>query len=84
MLHRIFTGVAAAAQTYFNKTLGELEPHEAAMLAAMPQAPSKYHPVHAKERVTQRRNYVLRRMWDPTGEKKIVGFVGRLAAGGCL
>ncbi|WP_370285763.1 penicillin-binding protein 1A [Pseudooceanicola nanhaiensis] len=55
-------GVAAAAQTYFNKTLGELEPHEAAMLAAMPQAPSKYHPVHAKERVTQRRNYVLREM----------------------
>ncbi|WP_343116999.1 PBP1A family penicillin-binding protein [Ostreiculturibacter nitratireducens] len=57
-------GVAAAAQTYFNKTLGELAPHEAAMLAAMPQAPSKYHPVTAKERVTERRNYVLREMWQ--------------------
>ncbi|MEX0287060.1 MAG: penicillin-binding protein 1A [Paracoccaceae bacterium] len=55
-------GVAAAAQTYFNKTLSELAPHEAAMLAAMPQAPGKYHPVRAKERVTDRRNYVLREM----------------------
>ncbi|MBL4917846.1 PBP1A family penicillin-binding protein [Szabonella alba] len=57
-------GVAAAAQTYFNKILGDLEPHEAAMLAAMPQAPSEYHPVRAMERVTQRRNYVLREMRD--------------------
>ncbi|AMY69096.1 penicillin-binding protein 1A [Frigidibacter mobilis] len=57
-------GVAAAAQTYFNKTLAELEPHEAAMLAAMPQAPGRYHPVTAKERVTERRNYVLREMWQ--------------------
>jgi len=55
-------GVAAAAQTYFNKTLGELAPHEAAMLAALPQAPGRYHPVTAKERVTERRNYVLREM----------------------
>jgi penicillin-binding protein 1A len=57
-------GVAAAAQTYFNKTLADLSPAEAAMLAAMPQAPSQYHPVRAKERVTQRRNYVLREMHE--------------------
>ena len=57
-------GVTAAAQTYFNKTLRELEPHEAAMLAAMPQAPGRYHPVTAKERVTSRRNYVLREMYE--------------------
>ncbi|MBL9049406.1 MAG: PBP1A family penicillin-binding protein [Tabrizicola sp.] len=57
-------GVAAAAQTYFNKPLSELAPHEAAMLAAMPQAPGKYDPVTAKERVTERRNYVLREMWQ--------------------
>lgn len=57
-------GVAAAAQTYFNKSLSELAPHEAAMLAAMPQAPGRYHPVRAKERVTERRNYVLREMWQ--------------------
>ncbi|NUB43086.1 PBP1A family penicillin-binding protein [Fertoebacter nigrum] len=55
-------GVAAAAQTYFNKTLADLSPAEAAMLAAMPQAPGQYHPVRAKERVTERRNYVLNRM----------------------
>ena len=48
--------MAAAAQTYFNQSLAELEPHEAAMLAAMPQAPGRYHPVRAKERVTERRN----------------------------
>ncbi|WP_128514331.1 penicillin-binding protein 1A [Tabrizicola thermarum] len=57
-------GVAAAAQTYFNKSLSELAPHEAAMLAAMPQAPGKYDPVTNKERVTERRNYVLREMWQ--------------------
>lgn len=57
-------GVAASAQTYFNKTLSELAPHEAAMLASMPQAPGKYHPVTAKTRVTERRNYVLREMWQ--------------------
>jgi penicillin-binding protein 1A len=57
-------GVAAAAQTYFNKPLSMLAPHEAAMLAAMPQAPGKYDPVTAKERVTERRNYVLREMWQ--------------------
>lgn len=57
-------GVAAAAQTYFNKPLADLAPHEAAMLAAMPQAPGKYDPVTAKERVTRRRNYVLREMWQ--------------------
>ncbi|MEX0329109.1 MAG: penicillin-binding protein 1A [Ruegeria sp.] len=55
-------GVTAAAQTYFNKTLQELEPHEAAMLAAMPKAPSDYHPVRQKERLLNRRNYVLREM----------------------
>ncbi|KUP92276.1 penicillin-binding protein 1A [Tritonibacter horizontis] len=55
-------GVTAAAQTYFNKTLGELAPHEAATLASMPKAPSDYHPVRERERLMQRRNYVLREM----------------------
>ncbi len=57
-------GVAAAAQTYFNKTLADVDLAEAATLAAMPQAPSSYHPVRAKARVTERRNYVLREMWQ--------------------
>ena len=57
-------GVAAAAQTYFNKSLAELDIAEAATLAAMPQAPGKYHPVREKARLTERRNYVLREMWQ--------------------
>ena len=57
-------GVTAAAQTYFNKTLGELAPHEAAFLASLPKAPSDFHPVRRKKRLLQRRNYVLREMWQ--------------------
>ncbi|QUS35094.1 penicillin-binding protein 1A [Falsirhodobacter algicola] len=56
-------GVAAAALTYFNKTLSELNPAEAAFLAAMPQAPSR-SPVTDKDHLTARRNYVLREMRD--------------------
>ena len=57
-------GVMAAAQTYFNKTLEELELHEAAYLAVLPKAPSDLHPVRAKERATDRRNFVLREMYE--------------------
>ncbi len=57
-------GVAAAAQTYFNKSLRDVTAGEAAMLASMPQAPGEYHPVRAKKRVIERRNYVLREMWQ--------------------
>ncbi len=57
-------GVTAAAQTYFNKTLDQLAPHEAAFLAALPKAPSKFHPVRKKDRLLERRNYVLREMWQ--------------------
>ena len=57
-------GVAAAAQTYFNKDLADLTPHEAAMLASMPKAPSDFHPVRNKERLLERRNYVLREMFQ--------------------
>ncbi len=57
-------GVTAAAQVYFNKSLGELAPHEAAFLASLPKAPSDYHPVRRKERVTARRNFVLKEMYE--------------------
>jgi len=57
-------GVAAAAQTYFNKSLAELDVHEAAYLAALPKAPSTYHPVRAQERAIDRRNFVLREMFQ--------------------
>lgn len=55
-------GVAAAAQTYFNKSLSELAPHEAATLASMPKAPSDFHPVRRKDRLMSRRNFVLKEM----------------------
>ena len=56
-------GVAAAAQTYFNKSLGELTPAEAATLAAMPQAPSRSM-VRDHDTIVARREYVLRQMWQ--------------------
>ena len=55
-------GVAAAAQTYFNKTLEDLSIEEMAFLASLPQAPSEYHPVRAHDRVLARRNWVLGQM----------------------
>jgi penicillin-binding protein 1A len=55
-------GVAAAAQTYFNKTLDELTPGEAAYLATLPKAPSDLHPVRNREKALDRRAYVLGRM----------------------
>ena len=57
-------GVAAASQTYFNKPLTALAPHEVAMLASLPKAPGEFHPVRGKDRLTERRNYVLREMWQ--------------------
>ncbi len=57
-------GVAAAAQTYFNKQLGELTVEEAAYLAVLPKAPSRYHPVRQEERAIARRNFVLREMFQ--------------------
>ncbi|SMR71565.1 penicillin-binding protein 1A [Aliiroseovarius halocynthiae] len=57
-------GVTAAAQTYFNKTLDQLAPHEAAYLATLPKKPAKLHPVRNKEAALGRRNYVLREMYQ--------------------
>ncbi len=57
-------GVAAAAQTYFNKTLAQLTVEEAAYLAVLPKAPSNYHPVRHAERAISRRNFVLREMYE--------------------
>lgn len=55
-------GFAAAAQTYFGKTLQQLSPAEAAMLAGLPKAPSSFNPVVNPKRAKQRQLYVLRRM----------------------
>ncbi len=55
-------GFAAAARTYFDKTLDELNPAEAAMLAGLPKAPSRYNPFVNAQRATERQRYILRRM----------------------
>ncbi|AWB50276.1 penicillin-binding protein [Gemmobacter aquarius] len=55
-------GVAAAAQTYFNKPLTALTAGEVAYLATLPKAPSEMHPVRNKDRALERRAYVLNRM----------------------
>ena len=57
-------GVTAAAQTYFNKTLSELLPEEVAFLAIHPKAPYSYHPVKNYDAAFQRRNFVLREMYE--------------------
>ena len=55
-------GVAAAALNYFNKSLDELTPEEAAFLAGLPKAPNNYNPQRNPEAARERRNYVLDRM----------------------
>jgi len=55
-------GVAAAAENYFGKSIEELSLAESAMLAGLPQAPSKYSPYHHPEQAKRRQNYVLHRM----------------------
>ncbi|QCO14488.1 penicillin-binding protein 1A [Azospirillum brasilense] len=55
-------GVAAAALNYFNKALDELDIEEAAYLAALPKAPSNYHPERQRDAAIARRNWVIGRM----------------------
>ena len=55
-------GIAAAALNYFDKSLDELELHEAAYLAALPKGPNNYHPTRRTAAAIGRRNWVLDRM----------------------
>ncbi len=55
-------GVAAASLTYFGKELHELNVEEVAYLAALPKAPSRYHPIKDRDRAIARRNWVIDRM----------------------
>ena len=57
-------GVASAALTYFDKSLEELEIHEAAYLAALPKAPNNYHPTRKYKAAVERRNWVIGRMLE--------------------
>ena len=57
-------GVAAAAQTYFNKSLEQITLPEAAFLASLPKGPNNYNPFRFPEAARARRDWVLDRMVD--------------------
>lgn len=68
-LNQIFLGYRAygfqsAANVYFGKNLADLTPAEAAMLAGLPQAPSRQNPFVNVKRAKERQQYVLRRMLE--------------------
>ena len=52
-------GVETASQRYFGKSVRDLNLAEAATLAALPKAPSRYNPRRFPERAIQRRNTVI-------------------------
>ncbi len=57
-------GAEAAAQRYFGKSVRNLNVAEAAMLAALPKAPTRYNPRRYPRRAVQRRNTVINLMRD--------------------
>ena len=57
-------GIASASLEYFNKPISELNYEEAALLAALPKAPSKYNPYRNPELAKFRRNLVLKNLLD--------------------
>ncbi len=63
-------GVEAAAQTYFSKSVSSLTLGEAALMAGLAQATSRYSPRSHLDRAKVRQRYVLRRMAE-------VGFIGK-------
>lgn len=68
-LNKIFLGnqaygIGAAAEVYYGKKVDDLTLPQAAMIAGLPKAPSRYNPLANRERATERRNYVLRRMFE--------------------
>jgi penicillin-binding protein 1A len=66
-------GVEAASENYFGKSSRDLNLAECAILAGLPQAPSKYSPFRYPERAKQRQIYVLNRMVDE-------GFISNIQA----
>lgn len=66
-VNRIFLGnrsygIEAAANTYFDKGLEDLNISESATIAALAQLPSRVNPVKDPRRTMQRRNWILSRM----------------------
>ena len=57
-------GVAAASLEYFDKSVRDLDYDEAALLAALPRAPSTYNPYKSIKRAMTRRNFVLKNLYE--------------------
>ncbi|MGE0614677.1 MAG: penicillin-binding protein 1A [Bacteriovoracia bacterium] len=57
-------GIQAASRVFFNKDVSELSLAEAALLAGMPRAPSKFSPLLNPKRAKERQLYVLKRMYE--------------------
>ena len=57
-------GIKAAAQTYFSKDLSEINLQEAALLAGVVNGPAYFSPFYDMEAARNRRNFVLKRMYD--------------------
>ena len=55
-------GTAEAARFYFQKPLNDLSLAECALLAGLPQSPSRLNPLHHPQRAIKRRNTVLNRL----------------------
>jgi penicillin-binding protein 1A len=61
---RTAIGAQAAAVTFFDKNVDDLNLAESALLAGLPQAPSEYNPFRNRQAALTRRNEVLRAMFD--------------------
>ncbi len=57
-------GVAAASLEYFDKSIKDLDYTEAALLAALPKAPSRYNPYRDKKLAKFRRDLVLKNLLE--------------------
>jgi penicillin-binding protein 1A len=57
-------GIQTAARNYFGKNATEVNPAEAAMLAAIPNRPAYYNPIRNPENALRRRNLALSQMVD--------------------
>jgi penicillin-binding protein 1B len=66
------SGVEEASRLYFGKSVSQLGPAECAMIAGMIKSPSMYNPIVHPEKARERRNFVLKRMYD-------AGFIDKAA-----
>ncbi len=57
-------GIASASLRYFDKSINELNYSEAALLAALPKAPSRYNPYKNLELAKYRRDLVLNNLYE--------------------